>query len=587
MQALKEFLTEILSNAFESCGMDRKFGEVVASQRPDLSHFQCNGALAAARIHKRKGRDIAQNVIDATKERQVFLKISNDGPGFINLTLADDFLANHAQELALDERMLCQPVANPKRVVIDFGGPNIAKPMHVGHLRSAVIGDSLQRIFRFMGDHVISDIHLGDWGTQVGMLIREVKRRQPDLIYFDELYTGPYLEIPPVNITELEEMYPDASARCERDEREMQAALQATVELQQGRPGYRALWQHFRDISIEALKEDFEKLGVTFDLWFGESRYNDRIPEMIKRLKQGGFTRVSEGALVMVVLREAAEKEVPPLVLVKSDGGFLYTTTDLAAIEERVNDFQATQTLYVVDKRQELHFEQIFLAARLTGIARNMQLEHIAFGTVNGPDGKPFKTRQGGVMKLQNLISMATNEAMKRMAEIGIAEGYEKEEQLVIANKVGIATLKFSDLINYRTSDYTFDLERFTRFEGRTGPYLLYAAVRIKSILRKAEQMGFYPGAILPPIGPDRELILELSKFSEAVHNAYASRAPNHLCEFSYSLAQTFSRFYESCHILKERDPARRTSWLRLAELCLRQLERTLSLLGIEMAERM
>jgi len=365
------------------------------------------------------------------------------------------------------------------------------------------------------------------------------------------------------------------------------AALQATVELQQGRPGYRALWQHFRDISIEALKEDFEKLGVTFDLWFGESRYNDRIPEMIKRLKQGGFTRVSEGALVMVVLREAAEKEVPPLVLVKSDGGFLYTTTDLAAIEERVNDFQATQTLYVVDKRQELHFEQIFLAARLTGIARNMQLEHIAFGTVNGPDGKPFKTRQGGVMKLQNLISMATNEAMKRMAEIGIAEGYEKEEQLVIANKVGIATLKFSDLINYRTSDYTFDLERFTRFEGRTGPYLLYAAVRIKSILRKAEQMGFYPGAILPPIGPDRELILELSKFSEAVHNAYASRAPNHLCEFSYSLAQTFSRFYESCHILKERDPARRTSWLRLAELCLRQLERTLSLLGIEMAERM
>lgn len=585
MQSLNDFLTDIFSDAFEKCGLDRKFGQVGISQRLDLSQFQCNGALSAARVAKQNPFDIANKVIGVTGNNEIFSDLSVGGSGFININLTDDFLAKYAREIEANEHLICQPVQSPKRVVIDFGGPNIAKSMHVGHLRSTVIGDSLQRLFRFMGDVVISDIHLGDWGTQMGMLIHELRRRSPELIYFDASYSGPYPETSPVSISDLEQMYPAAAVRCNNDPQEKREALQATVELQQGRPGYRALWQHFRNISIEALKVDFGSLGVEFDLWFGESRYHDRIPEMLERLRASGFSVLSEGALVVPVAEES--ENIPPLILVKSDGGYLYGTSDLATIEERVNEIQADTVLYVVDKRQSLHFEQVFRAARITGIANQIELEHIAFGTVNGPDGKPFKTRQGGVMQLHHLISMATDEALKRMSEIGVAEGYTMEERLPIANKVAIAALKFADLTNYRTSNYIFDLEKFTKFEGRTGPYLLYAAVRIKSILRKAGERGFAPGSILAPKGADRELILELSKFPDAVHAAYKGRAPNHLCEFAYNLAQTFSRFYQSCHILSESDPNLRASWLALSQLCLRLMERTLNLLGIEVPEKM
>lgn len=590
MISIKNYLSELFTQAFTACGYDAKLGEVVLSNRPDLSQFQCNGALPAAKMHGKNPRAIAEQVLAQVQNQkaEIFAELTIAGPGFINITLSDSFLAEFIQAMANDDRFLCPLKADPETVVIDFGGPNVAKSMHVGHLRSAIIGDSLQRLYRFMGDRVISDIHLGDWGTQMGMLICELKQRQPDLIYFDAAYTGPYPAEAPITIDDLEAMYPIASAHCKSDPSALQAALQATVELQQGRPGYRALWQHFCQLSIATLKRDFAALGVSFDYWFGESRYHERIPAMLDRLKAGRFAQLSDGAWVIPVATEADANPMPPLILVKSDGGYLYGTTDLATVEERVNDFKADKVLYVVDKRQSLHFEQVFRAARLTGLSGNTHLEHIGYGTVNGVDGKPFKTRQGGVMKLQDLITMATEQAAQQMAQMDMAQHYDARERADIANKVGLAALKFADLINHRASDYIFNLEKFTRFEGKTGPYLLYAAVRIQSILAKAEQRGFAPGAILPAINPaERELMLELSKFSSVLDEAYQQCAPNHLAEYAYNLAQVFSRFYQACHILNETDARRRDSWLRLARLCLMQLMCLLRLLGIEIPARM
>ena len=586
MQPLSDLLTGLLSDAFARCGLDPEYGQVVLSQRPDLCQFQCNGALAAARTVQQNPRNVAQAVAAAIAERDTyFANVEIAGPGYINLTLADEFLAQYAAAIAADVRLLCPPISAPARVVIDFGGLNIAKSMHVGHLRSSVIGESLQRIFRFAGDSVVSDVHLGDWGTQIGMVICELRRRSPDLVYFDAAYTGPYPDTSPVNMTDLEEIYPEAAARCAANLQEMQAALQATTELQRGRPGYRALWQHLHDVSVGAMQELLGRLDVHFDLWYGESDVHDRIPALLQRLQAAGSAVLSDGALVVPVAAEG--ESMPPLLLAKSDGSYLYGTTDLATIEERVQDLRAERVLYVVDKRQSLHFEQLFRAARRTGIAKDAALEHVTFGTVNGPDGKPFKTRQGGVMRLNDLVGMAIDEARKRMGEIGVAEDYAPAEQQAVAEKVAVAALKFADLANYRASNYIFDLEKFTRFEGRTGPYLLYAAVRIKSLLRKAAERNFFPGRFVPPTGVDRDLILQLSRFPDAVRTAYVERAPHHLSEFAFDLAQVFSRFYQNCPILVEPDAARRESWLALAQLCLRELEVTLGLLGIEVPERM
>lgn len=583
-----EKLTALLSEAFLASGLDPSLSRVIVSDRPDLGQFQCNGALAAAKASKKNPRSVAQEVLAALKDRSPFSNISIAGPGFINISVTDEFLAGVVSEMAADRRLSCNEMNETKNVVLDFGGPNVAKPMHVGHLRSTIIGDSLQRLFRFLGQRVKSDIHLGDWGLQMGMLIFELRRRRPDLPYFDPAYTGPYPSESPLDIEALEEMYPTASARCKADEAEMEEARKATAELQQGRPGYVALWNHFVRISIDALKTDFGTLGVTFDLWKGESHYNDRLPGMVAELIGSGKALVSEGAVVIPVSRESDKKEIPPLILEKSGGGYLYATTDLATIEERVKELKADLILYVVDKRQHLHFEQVFRAARLVSFAGGARLEHIAFGTMNGPDGRPFKTRAGGVMKLKDLISMVTEKALARMQEGGIAEEYTEEERLAIAKKIGIATLKFADLSNHRTSDYVFDLENFSKFEGRTGPYLLYTAVRIKSILRKAAEQGLSPGPILKPsASAERDLMLYLSYLPEEIRSAYTESAPNYLCEFAFNLAQVFSRFYQQCHILSEEDAALQASWLALSELCLRELELVLGLLGIGIPEKM
>jgi len=588
VQSLLSTLTSIFEDAFTAQGLDRSFGEVTVSQRPDLGQFQCNGALPAAKQAKQNPRAIAQGIVDGLKNRPMFADLSLAGPGFINITLTDEYLEEWINRIDGDERLGCARKVDPCNVVLDFGGPNVAKSMHVGHLRSSIIGDSLQRLFRFVGDNVTSDIHMGDWGTQMGMLITELRRREPDLPYFDPDFSGPYPEESPVTMEDLEMLYPQASGRCKEDPEAMEEARIATAELQQGRPGYMALWRHFVDVSIAALRRDFGSLGVTFDLWLGESDASPRIPTMIERLKEKGLVDISQGAQVIHLPPREGEKEVPPLILVKSDGGVMYGTTDLATIEQRVNDLEADIIIYVVDARQALHFEQVFRAARITGIApTGVALEHAPFGTMNGRDGRPFKTRAGGVMKLQDLIQMAREQAELRMQEADIAQDYPEEERREIARKVGIAAVKYADLSNHRTSDYIFDLEKFTRFEGRTGAYLLYAAVRIKSILRKAAERGFAPGRILAPGSRERELVLTLAGLPEAIAMSYDKRAPNYLCDYIYALAQAFSRFYQNCHILSEENEALRGSWLALAALCLRQFELVLGLLGIEIPERM
>lgn len=587
--ALDDHLGEILGAAFEARGLASAYGAVAVSNRPDLGQFQCNGALAAAKRERRDPMAIAEAVVGALDRPEMFAGLTATRPGFINIVLADDFLAEWANRLTDDERLGCPVKPASERVVIDFGGPNVAKSMHVGHLRSAIIGDSLQRLFRFRGDEVVSDVHLGDWGTQMGMLIRAVERLDPDLPYFDADATGPFPADPPVDLDDLERIYPEATARCKADPAAMQAARQATAELQRGRPGYLALWRHIAAVSVAALKEDYAHLGVTFDLWKGESDVQALIPGMLDDLKRAGATRVSDGAVVIDLDGAGTEKgPMPPFLLVKSDGAVMYSTTDLATLKERVEALKAQRILYVVDQRQALHFRQLFRAAAITGIAGEARFEHIGFGTVNGPDGKPFKTRAGGVVKLKDLMRMAHDQALERLRQAETAESYDPAEKQEIARMVAWATVKYADLSNHRATDYAFDLDRVSRFEGRTGPYLLYSAVRIKSILAKAAEAGLAPGPVVAPGHPaERDLMLAIFELPRAVAVAYDKRAPNHLCEFAYQLAQTFSRFYETCHILAEPDGQVQASWLTLARHCLGALDLTLDLLGIEVPERM
>ncbi len=582
-------LSELFGDAFEKAGLERGYGEVVVSQRPELGQFQCNGALPAGKAAQRNPREIAAEVVDLLPKDGPLAEVSIAGPGFINLTLMDDVLAAHATALAADSRLGCARVAEPRKVLVDYAGPNVAKSLHVGHLRPSIIGEALKRMFRFAGHDVLGDIHLGDWGTQMGLLIIETQRRMPDLPYFDPEYTGPYPEDSPVTLDDLQEMYPEAAAAAERDPIVAEQARRATRELQAGRPGYRTLWQHFVDVSLQSQRADFAVLGVDFDLWLGESAVHDRIGPLIDRLKEAGVAEESEGALIVDVSEPDESREIPPLMLVKSDGAYLYSTTDLATIEQRVSEFGSQLILYVVDARQALHFEQLFRAARRGGVApEDVGLEHIGFGTMNDASGRPFKTRSGEVLPLRALLDMVTEAAARRLREADIAQEYEEAERRDIAFKVGVAALKFGDLSNHRTSNYHFDPERFTSFEGKTGPYLLYGAVRIKSILRRAGEEGLSGGPVMAPeVDAERNLILQMSRLPEALDRAVQFRSPNHLAEFGYDLATSFNRFYDTCHILREEDEARQSGWITLVEATLAQLELVLDLLGIPIPERM
>ncbi|MEO6339266.1 MAG: arginine--tRNA ligase [Caulobacteraceae bacterium] len=587
MTDLKGALTQALAAAFAAEGLDgAAYGRVAPSDRPDLADFQGNGALAAAKAAKANPREIAARVATRLQGDPRLASIDIAGPGFINLKVSDAALSQRAREIAQDARLGATPAAQVRRVVIDYGGPNVAKPMHVGHLRGSIIGEALKRIFRFRGDEVLGDAHFGDWGFQMGLLIVAVGDEQPDLPYLAG-GDGPFPTQSPVTLEDLERLYPEAAARAKADPAYRDRARRATAELQGGRAGYRALWRHFVAVSRTALEREFSALGINFDLWKGESDADPLIPRMVEDLRAKHLLIEDQGAQIVRVAKGDDKRELPPLLVVSSEGSAMYGTTDLATILDRRETFDPALILYCVDQRQSDHFEQVFRAAYLAGYAAPGGLEHVPNGTMNGADGKPFKTREGGVLKLHDLITMARDKARERLIEAGLGAELDPAEFEATAHKVGVAALKFADLSNFRGTSYVFDLDRFTSFEGKTGPYLLYQAVRIKSLLRKAAEAGAAPGPIAVTEPAERDLALILDAFDAAVTEAYEKRAPNALAEHAYRLAQSFSKFYAACPVLAAPTPEARASRLALAGAALRQLELSLDLLGIDTPERM
>jgi arginyl-tRNA synthetase len=586
MSDLKTELGEAAAAAFAAEGLSAEFGRVTASDRPDLADFQCNGALSAAKAAKANPREIAARVVERLKGDPRLASIEIAGPGFINFKLADTALADRASAIAADERTGSELVAEPRRVVVDYAGPNVAKPMHVGHLRASIIGESIKRLFRFRGDQVWGDAHFGDWGFQMGLLIVALGDEGRGAAFMAE-GDGPFPAESPVTIEDLERLYPAAAAKAKEDTEFRDRARKATMALQAGRPGYRALWKHMHDVSMAALKVDFAALDVHFDLWKGESDADPLIPDMVEDLKARGLAVPDQGALVVHVAREDDKRKLPPLLVLSSEGSAMYGTTDVATILQRRREQDAELILYVVDARQADHFEQVFRTAYLAGYTPEGSLDHLGFGTMNGADGKPFKTRAGGVLKLGDLIEMAREKARARLREAGLGEDLSAEEFEDIAHKVAVAALKFSDLSNWRGTSYVFDLDRFTSFEGKTGPYLLYQAVRIKSLLRKAQAEGAAGGDIAVTEAAERDLVLTLDAFETALAEAYDKRAPNFIAEHAYRVAQSFSRFYAACPVLAPGHEATRPSRLRLVETTLKQLLLCLDLLGIGVPERM
>ena len=600
MTDLRTVLGEAVGAAFAAEGVDPALARVTTSDRPDLADFQSNGALAAARALKANPRELATRVAGRLADDPRLASVEVAGPGFINLKLADAALSARAAEVAADaDHSGASPVDAPRKVVIDFAGPNVAKPMHVGHLRSSIIGESLKRLFRFRGDTVWGDAHFGDWGFQMGLLIVAVGDEGKAAGFLAE-GDGPFPAESPVTLEDLERLYPAAAAMAKEDAGFRDRARKATAELQGGRPGYRALWAHFVAVSRTALEREFGALGVTFDLWNGESDADPVMAEMIAHLEKTGLLVEDDGARVVHVARpgETRKKKLadgsvieapspPPLLVISSEGSAMYGTTDLATILDRRKAIDPDLILYVVDERQAEHFEQVFRAAYLAGYAVEGSLDHLGFGTMNGPDGKPFKTRAGGVLKLHDLITMAVEKARDRLHEAHLGEDLTEAEFEAIAHKVAVAALKFADLSNSRTTSYVFDLDRFMSFEGKTGPYLLYQAVRIKSLLRKGADQGAEPGPIVIAEPAERDLALTLDAFSQAVVEAYDKRMPHVVAEHAYRLAQSFSKFYAACPVLIAPDEATRGSRLALSQATLDQLETALRLLGIETPERM
>lgn len=585
---MKNKLNTLFGSLFKELDLDPELGQITLSDRPDLADFQCNGAFTAAKAMKQNPRALAEKIVERATLEFKEASFSVAGAGFINIVVSPALLVESLKTLVQDDRLGDPLTENPQKIFVDYGGPNVAKPMHVGHLRSSVIGNSLVRIFRFRGHEVVGDIHMGDWGTQMGLLIHGISLEQPNLPYFDPHVTGPYPEESPVTLKELEALYPKMSAASKENEEIAEAARKATFELQQGRPGYRALWQHFMTISLDEMKKDFGFLGIDFEQWFGESRYQERAENLIKRLEKEGLAERSKGALIINVGEETDKSPMPPLLLQKTDGGLIYASTDMATMEERVKDFGATYVLFVVDGRQSLHFEQVIRACQKTGIVTDTKCEHLGFGTVNGPDGKPFKTRAGGVMKLSDLYTLLQEEAQKVLNEEGVFDKYGEEETAAISKMVAIAALKFGDLQHDRIQDYVFDIKKFSSFEGKTGPYLLYAAVRMKSLLTQAESRGLNIDGIISSLPEEaKALALLVMQFSDKVRLAARKRLPSILADYAYTLAKEFSRFYTNCHILSESDAVLQQSLLSFTELCLRSLTQVLELLGISVPERM
>lgn len=594
MKTLIDLITEQVTNAFTGQGYDAKYGKVTLSNRPDLCEYQCNGAMAAAKEYKCAPFMISDKIAQALAENELFESVESVKPGFINMKVSPAYLAKYVSDMKADEgRFGCDKAAHPKTIIVDYGGANVAKPLHVGHLRSAVIGESIKRIGKFMGHNMIGDVHLGDWGLQMGLIIVELKERKPDLVYYDESYTGEYPKEAPFTISELEDIYPTASKKSKEDEAFREAAMEATSQLQAGRRGYRALLAHILDVSVTDLKKNYDNLNVSFELWKGESDAQPYIPDMVQMMKDKGFAYMSEGALVVDVKEDTDTKEIPPCIILKSDGASLYSTTDLATIVMRVQDYNPDAIIYLTDQRQSMHFVQVFRCARKTGlVGPDVELTHIGFGTMNGKDGKPFKTRDGGVMRLEYLLDEINEEMLKKITEnqkekenLDISE----EEAKQTAKTVALAAVKYGDLSNQASKDYCFDIERFTSFEGNTGPYILYTIVRIKSILKKYTAKNSLPDA--PILGAhsasEKNLMLVLSRFNAMMENAYEEKAPHKICAYIYELANAFNGFYHETKILSEEDPQVQASYIGLLVLTKNILETCIDVLGFSAPDRM
>lgn len=587
MKTMIEELGQKMEAAFEKAGYDREYGKVTLSNRPDLCEFQCNGAMAAAKQYKKAPVMIANDVAAVLENEEIFSQVSAVAPGFLNLKVSEKFLTEYLTEMSGADKFGLKASGN-KKTVIDYGGPNVAKPLHVGHLRSAIIGEAVKRICRYMGNDVTGDIHLGDWGLQMGLIMTELRKRKPDLPYFDPDYNGDYPEEAPFTMAELEEIYPAASARSKEDDEYKNEAMNDTFLIQRGERGHVALWQHIMNVSIPDLKKNYERLNVSFDLWKGESDAGPFITDMVEKMKQDGFAYESEGALVVDIKEDTDTKEVPPCMILKSDGASLYTTTDLATLVDRRKNIDPDALIYIADKRQEMHFTQVFRCAKKTGVvSEDTELDFLGFGTMNGRDGKPFKTRDGGVMRLEALLDEIDEEMYKK-----IRDNHEvaEEEARETAKVVALAAVKYGDLSNQATKDYIFDIDKFTSFEGNTGPYILYTIVRIKSILNKyAESGGNLENVSLKEAvnESDKGLMLELVKFGQVITGAYEELAPHKICSYIYDAANAFNRFYHENRILGEEDKTRQEGWIALLKLTKELLETCIDLLGFNAPERM
>lgn len=588
MKKFLDLISEEMKNAFEAAGYDRELGKVTLSNRPDLCEYQCNGAMAGAKLYKKAPIMIAGEVANRCKDSDVFLQVEAVNPGFLNLKVKESFVAEYLKGMVEEPKFGLEMPEKPSKIIVDYGGPNVAKPLHVGHLRSAIIGESIKRIARYAGHDVIGDIHLGDWGLQMGLIITELKERQPELVYFDENYTGEYPKEAPFTISELEEIYPTASGKSKEDADYKERAMEATFKLQSGVRGYRALWDHIIAVSVADLKKNYQNLNVDFDLWKGESDVHDVIPGMVEYMKKEGYAYISDGALVVDVKEDTDTKEIPPCMILKSDGASLYNTTDLATIMERMREYHPDRLIYLTDKRQDLYFEQVFRCARKTKLVdENTELLHIGFGTMNGKDGKPFKTREGGVMRLELLIKEINEEMYRKITD---NRQVDEDEARETAKVVALSAIKYGDLSNQASKDYIFDIDKFTSFEGDTGPYILYTIVRIKSILNKVkEQGGEIETVSLREAGSESEkaLMMEIAKFNAMMETAYAETAPHKVCAYIYDLANAFNRFYHETRIVAEEDAGKKSGWIALLLLTRDILETCIDVLGFSAPERM
>lgn len=572
--SLENLINQKMNKIFAALGLDTAFAAVKVSDRPDLSDFQCNGALALAKKERKNPREIASLIAAELEKDTDFAKVSVDGPGFLNITLQDSFIARCMQEMAADKDLGIAKVEHPKKVVMDFGGPNVAKALHVGHLRSAVIGESIRRIEKFVGNEVVSDVHFGDWGTPMGMILSEIIRQDGNL---EKAAT--------YNIAEISEFYKRANVRCKEDENAKEQARQITAALQDGNQDYRKAWQHLRKVSVDAVKKNYDELSANFDLWLGESDAHAASFEIVNLAKEKKLAELDDGALILRL--EEDNKPMPPVILIKSDGGFGYQITDIATIKMRKDDLAADEIIYVVDKRQSLHFEQVFSASEMLGIAPNVAFKHIGFGTVNGADGKPFKTRDGGVMNLEDLIKLSKDKVRESMPNPGEVEGFGEKEIEKMVSQIAMGAIKFQDLKNNIASGYVFELDDFAKFEGKTGPYIQYAVARINSILRKAKEKGLEPGKIVITNKEERDLALKMAQLSAAVMRAHNEKEPSIVADYAYTLAQVFSSFYNAAPIMAAETTELAQSRLALAKLLRDILVKLLYLLGIEAPEVM